>query len=245
MSASFSPASTGPAPLAVLPPLPPRGGRADVMAPAQRNAMVAGIVALHVAAVWGLLQIREVREAVAEAAPMFVSLIAPPELPKPEVIAPPPPVPVPQVQKRSLPQVIAAAPSPTPSTFMVPEKPPEIVEPPPPVLAAVVVAAPPAPPPPVAPKIIPASAVQYLEPIAPEYPRLAQKANETGTAMVAVYVDGAGLPKTVQLSRSSGHPRLDEAALAAIRKARFKPWIENGQATAGWAFVPVKFELEK
>ena len=40
-------------------------------------------------------------------------------------------------------------------------------------------------------------------------------------------------------------PVLDEAAVAAVKKARFKPYTENGQATAGWALIPIDFELEK
>ena len=48
-----------------------------------------------------------------------------------------------------------------------------------------------------------------------------------------------------QVDRSSGHPRLDEAVLAAVRQARFKPYTENGQAVSGWALVPLEFELEQ
>jgi protein TonB len=226
------------------PPLPRRGERHDGLTPTQRQAMVAAIVAAHVAGIWGLLQIREVREAVADVAPMFVSLIAP-EPPKP---LPPPPPPVQQpVPKRPPPVVIAAAPTPTPkpAPFVVPPPPPEVPVPTerPPV--AVVAAPAPLPPPP-APKVIPASAVQYLgDPPVPEYPRLSIRAGETGRVMLRIYIDEAGLPRTVQVERSSGHPRLDEAGAAAMKKARFKPYTENGQAVAGWAFVPLDFALEK
>jgi len=103
--------------------------------------------------------------------------------------------------------------------------------------------APPAPPPP--PKIIPASAVQYLEPPAPEYPRLSKRNGESGRVMVRVFIDIAGMPRNVQISTSSGVARLDDAALAAVQKARFKPYTENGQPTAGWTYVPINFELEK
>ena len=60
------------------PPLLRRGERHDGLTPTQRHAVVAAMLAAHVAAFWGLLQIREVRKAVADVAPMFVSLIAPP-----------------------------------------------------------------------------------------------------------------------------------------------------------------------
>ena len=109
-----------------------------------------------------------------------------------------------------------------------------------------VVPAPPAPPAPPPPKIIPASAVQYLgEPPVPEYPRLSIRAGETGRVMLRIYIDEAGLPRSVQVEKSSGHVRLDEAGAAAMKKARFKPYTENGQPVAGWAFVPLDFALEK
>ena len=61
----------------------PTGAAYDRLTPLQRRALVGAIVAAHGAASGALLQVREVREAVAEAAPMFVSLIAPPTPPKP------------------------------------------------------------------------------------------------------------------------------------------------------------------
>jgi protein TonB len=87
--------------------------------------------------------------------------------------------------------------------------------------------------------------VQYLELPAPEYPRLAKRNAESGRVMVRVYIDVAGMPRNVQVSTSSGFARLDEAAVSAVQKARFKPYTENGQPTAGWTYVPINFELEK
>lgn len=206
--------------------------------------MVAAILAAHVALIYGLLQVREVRDAAREVAPMFVDLIAPPA--PPAAPAPPPPTPQP-IQKKPPPQakVIAAAPSPAPAAFVVPIPPPPEPAPAPPA-PEVVVQAPPAPPaPPPAPKLIPASAVQYLEPPAPEYPRLSKRNGESGRVTLRVYIDTAGLPHNVQVSASSGHARLDDAAIAAVQKARFRPYTENGQPTAGWTLVPINFELEK
>ena len=225
-----------------LPPLPRRGERADGLSPAQRRAMVAAILAAHVAVVYGLLQVRELREAAHDVAPMFVDLIAPPAPPAPPV--PPPPAPQP-IQKKPPPApVIAAAPSAEPAVFVVPAPPPaEPVQAP---AAPVAIQVPPTPPAPApAPKIIPASAVQYLEPPAPEYPRLSKRNAESGRVMVRVFIDTAGLPRNVQVSSSSGFVRLDDAAVAAVQKARFKPYTENGQPTAAWTNVPINFELEK
>ena len=44
--------------------------------------------------------------------------------------------------------------------------------------------------------------------------------------------------------RSSGFARLDEAAIAAVLKARFRPYSDNGQPLAGWALVPLSFDLQ-
>jgi protein TonB len=144
--------------------------------------------------------------------------------------------------------VIAAAPSPAPAPLVV-ATPLQIeapVEPPaPPAVAAPVAPAPlPAAPPP-APRQIPASAVQYLEPLPLEYPRLSKRLGETGRVMVRVFIDEGGRAREPQVSRTSGHARLDEAAVAAVGKARFKPYTENGQAVAGWALIPIDFELER
>jgi protein TonB len=207
------------------------GRRALAAAAARRQQRCAD------AGAWGLMQIGAVREAVLEAAPMFVDLIAPPAPHAPPVPPPPKPQPIPKVP------VIAAAPSPAPSPFTVPAPPPEpvVVAPAPPVVAAV--PAPPAPPPP--PKVLPASAVQYLDTPAPEYPRLSRRNLEAGRVMVRVFIDEAGLPRQAQVGKSSGFERLDAAALAAVLKFRFRPPTENGQPVSGWTNVPIDFGLEK
>lgn len=200
-------------------------------------------MALHGAAAWGLLQVDAVRSAVAEAAPLFVELIAPPA---PER-APEPPAPLRPVTKMARPPapVIAAAPSPAAAPFVAPAPaPPAAPEP----LAVTAVAAPvplAAPSPPPAPRELPAAAIQYLEPPAPVYPRASRRLGEAGLVLVRVFVDAEGLPRQLQVMQSSGFARLDEAALEGVRRARFKPPIEDGQPTAGWARIPIPFELEK
>ncbi|MBS0443976.1 MAG: energy transducer TonB, partial [Proteobacteria bacterium] len=83
----------------------------DELAPAQRHAAVVAILALHAAAGWGLLQVDAVRSAVAEAAPLFVDLIAPPAPEKPAEPPPPPPRPLTKTAPPPAP-LIAAAPAP-------------------------------------------------------------------------------------------------------------------------------------
>jgi protein TonB len=232
------------------------GGAGDEITPQQRRWMVAGILGLHVAGLWGLLQINAVREAVLQAAPMFVSVIAAPTHPAPSAPSAPP-APSARPLPRQPPSVATPLPTPTPITavpaspapdaFTVPVAPPApvpipvVAAPPAPMVSA---PAPPAPPP--APKVIPASAVQFAEAPTVVYPRQSRRNGEAGRVLVRAYVDtNGGLPRTVQINKSSGFARLDEAALAAVQKARFKPYTEGGQPLEGWALVPIDFELEK
>ncbi len=234
-------------------PLLRREIRRDGLTRVQQRVMVIGVLGVHLAAVWGLLQVREVREAVLTAAPMFVDLIAPPAPAKPPA---PPPQPRPQpppplTPARALPKKaqppapsIVAAPSPAPAEFAAAPAPPEpaVVTPMP--TAAVTPASAPAPAtPPPPPKVIPASAVQYLEPPAPDYPRLSRRNSEAGKVLVRVYIDSNGQPHNVQEVASSGFARLDSAAAEAVQRARFRPYAENGEAIGVWTSIPINFEL--
>lgn len=238
MSSNLVTATSQPASIAVARRL---SYAADGLSKTQYRGVVAAISLAHVGAIWAVLQVPAVREAVIEAAPIFVDLLAPPAPPAP----PPPPAPpvVQPVTKMPLPTLVTAPPAATPAPFEAPPAP----EPPAPApVTPVAVEAPPAPPaPPPPPKIIPASEVQYLVRPAPEYSRLSIRMGETGQVLVSVYVDEAGLPRMVQVVQSSGHLRLDESAVAAVKKARFKPYTQNGVPTAGWARIPIPFELEK
>jgi protein TonB len=202
---------------------------------------VAGVLAAHLAIGWALLQVDAVRQAVAEAVPLMVNILPAP--PPPAQPPPPPPPPQRVVPPPRPAPVIAAEPTPArePAAF---EAPPPPAEPPPPV--AVVEAPPPAPAappaPPAEPKIVPATAVQYLQRPAPAYPAFSKRRGEAGQVVLLVLVDLAGLPQQVQIQKSSGYPRLDQAAVAAMRQARFVPYTENGQPQAVWVPAPILFE---
>ncbi len=225
----------------------------DELSPAQRRATVAGILALHAVAGWGLLQVQAVRDAVRDVAPVFVSMVAPQAAPVPPPVAPPPPPPPrPQpVRVQPLPLLAATTPSPAPAPFVVPPPPPEPAPPlaapaptpPAPVAVAAAPAAAPVPPP---PKLIPASAVHYLEPPSLVYPPLSIRNREQGRVVVRAFIGTAGgAPRSVQVESSSRFARLDDAAVAAVQKARFQPYTENGQPVEGWVLIPFNLELEK
>jgi protein TonB len=214
-------------------PLPLVTDRAD-LPPAARRALVAGVLGAHLALAWGLLQVPVVRDTASQVAPLMVDLIAPP------APAAPPPA-APKIVKPP-PTLVTSAPTPAPAppAFIAPAPP---VEPAPPAVEAP--AAPPFPPAPAPPsRSIPATAVQYLDPPAPAYPAMSRRLGESGQVLVRVEIDPHGRASQVRLLRSSGHSRLDESALAAVRAARFKPYTENGVPFAVWTTVPIVFELE-
>jgi periplasmic protein TonB len=234
---------------AVLSPLPrsaahPSGGE---LSPALRRQVVAGILALHGLGLWGLLQLNAVRDAVQQAGPIFVSLIAPatPDpAPRPTQAAAKPRPLAPRSQPVPTVPVLAAEPQATPApsapAAAALPAPSDIADTPAPATAAEAVAQAPAP------RQIPDSAVQFLQLPAVVYPRASQRLGEHGLVIVRALVgSNGGAPHTVQIERSSGHPRLDHAALAAVLHARFKPYAESGRPVEGWALVPIRFELEK
>lgn len=246
---------TGPAAASGLPPLPLPAS--DGLGAAPRRLVVVGIVAAHLLALWGLLQVRAVREAAVQTVPILVSLLPTPVAPAPP--APPPPLPEvkPEPKRRVRPKpaprppVLASPVRPAPEAVAVAPAPEPPAPPAPPVVPATsaVVAEPaPAPTPaaPPAPKQFPDDAVRYLQAPQVVYPPLSLRRRETGLVVVRADVGTeGGAPRRVQVQTSSGHTRLDQAALAAVQGARFRPYLERGQPVEGWALIPIRFELEK
>src|SRR5207237_10735251 len=94
---------------------------------------------------------------------------------------------------------------------------------------------------PVQPKTI--SGVEYLQAPQPEYPPLARRMGEEGKVMLRVLVNDKGRAERIEIQKSSGSQRLDEAARLAASAALFKPYIEDGKAVAVYAIVPIAFQL--
>ncbi len=206
----------------------------------QRRVAIATMLLAHGVAIVGLMHAGRLREAVVDAKPIFLAVVdAPTPTAPPRPLPPPPSVkmtPPPSLDVPLLALEQAASPSPTMAQVLPPAPPPA------PVAST---EATPAPAPSLAPRTIPPSAVQYLVPPAPVYSRVSARMRESGKALVRVYIDEAGLPRNVQIATSTGFARLDDAAVAAVRNCRFKPYNENGAAVAGWAAIPIEFELPK
>jgi protein TonB len=79
----------------------------------------------------------------------------------------------------------------------------------------------------------------------PDYPLPCKRRREEGTVLLNVLVQADGLPAAISLSRSSGHPLLDRAALDAVRRWTFEPGRAAGAPVSSLVVVPVRFSLEQ
>lgn len=203
------------------------------------GSALALILALHAGALWGLMQIQSVRDAVEEAVPIMVGLVTlpPKEEPKPQVEPPPPPKPRAVKPKPEPPRIAAVTDVPAEITAPMPEPEPVIVEEPPP---------PPPPPPSAAapaPIIPPNFVAAYLDNPAPAYPASAKRLGETGRVLLRVVVDENGRPESVNVATSSGFERLDRAAVDVVRRWKFVPARQGDRAVKAAVLVPIDFEL--
>ena len=167
-----------------------------------------------------------------------------PPAPKPPVVKPPaprPPVPIAQPPEPPAPVLTAETSAPATRHEVAPLPPP-----PPPARPA-----PPAPltipapePAPVAVVAPPRFDADYLDNPKPRYPALSRKLGEQGRVMLHVRVGADGLPLEVRVDAGSGFPRLDNAALEAVRRWKFSPARLGEQAVAGSVRVPIDFTLK-
>jgi TonB family protein len=73
------------------------------------------------------------------------------------------------------------------------------------------------------------------------YPPLLRDAGIGGVPVVWFFVDIDGLVKKAQLSKSSGHASLDEAAIRVASVLRFSPAMKDGEKVATWVELPIAF----
>ena len=149
-------------------------------------------------------------------------VIPPPVIPPPDKKLEPKPAPSKRVQKRPTPSIPAPTGQASPNEGQPQQTAPRI---------------------PAAPRTVSVSQLGYLVPPNPVYPTRSRRSGEQGTVTVRVLVDIAGRPSQVSLQGTSGHSALDEAALAAVRAAQFRPYAESGVPQAVWVLVPINFRL--
>jgi protein TonB len=56
-----------------------------------------------------------------------------------------------------------------------------------------------------------------------------------------VLINELGRAARIEVERSSGYARLDAAARAAVERALFKPYIEDGAPRMALAMIPIEF----
>ncbi|MBY0573211.1 MAG: energy transducer TonB [Undibacterium sp.] len=112
-------------------------------------------------------------------------------------------------------------------------------------VAVAVAPAPPAPPTPVAPEPItePRGFAGYKNNPAPAYPTVAQRRGLEGTVILRVKVLSTGLPDDIQVTKSSGHSVLDEAAIKAVLAWTFDPAKRGKTSIDGVVSVPIIFKI--
>ncbi|WP_240825970.1 energy transducer TonB [Desulfovibrio sp. UIB00] len=79
--------------------------------------------------------------------------------------------------------------------------------------------------------------------VKPSYPALSRRMGEEGRVVLNVLVKADGTAGAVSVKRSSGFPRLDDAASNAVRVWRFEPYKIGGLAADHEYSVVVDFSL--
>jgi protein TonB len=187
-----------------------------------------------------------------EAPPVLVEFMQTQPTPKTnkQPVAKPIPVPL-------RPQPVAA-PAPTPQPQPSPSKvstPTEVAQAAPvaPVSAptAPIPPAPPAPAPTPAPVVIAPSKTDVSIPASysasnqkPIYPNMSTRLGEQGTVVLRVLVKADGSAGEVEVKSSSSYPRLDQAAVEAVKTWRFNSAKIDGKAIDEWYQVPIPFKLQ-
>jgi len=216
-----------------------------------RPAVVSLVVLMHVGGLWAL-QNGLLRRAVEIIVPVQV-LADFIDLPQPQVEpVPPPPQPRPEPPRPRpvTPRAPVPAPQPTPQPVAeaAPQAPIEVAAPfapdPPPVPATTASSAAPSEAPPAPPVIVlPTSSAAYLNNPPPTYPPVSVRLNEQGTVHLRAYIGTDGKASRVTVVRSSGFPRLDQAAVESVHRWGFVPGTRNGNPEPMWVEMPVLFRL--
>jgi len=95
------------------------------------------------------------------------------------------------------------------------------------------------------PAVIEAKSLSVTRRVEPVYPPASRRLDEHGAVRLRVLVDERGRPREVQIAKSSGFERLDQAAVAAVRRWQFSPAMQESRAVTAWTQVNVVFQLNR
>ena len=104
-----------------------------------------------------------------------------------------------------------------------------------------------APPPPSGPqfKFIPYDdPPRPITPIRPVYPDIAQEAGIEGQVLVQCFIDEKGKVKETIVVKGIPNTGLNESAVEALRKTRFRPAKQRERPVGVWITIPINFKLQ-
>jgi protein TonB len=78
----------------------------------------------------------------------------------------------------------------------------------------------------------------------PDYPSASRRLEEEGTVSLKFLIGADGRVLQAEIEKTSGFPRLDEAARNALSKCQFRPGTIDGKAEQSWASIKYTWRLE-
>lgn len=78
--------------------------------------------------------------------------------------------------------------------------------------------------------------------VKPTYPEIAAASGVEADVILLVYIDENGDVTHVVVQGSSGFPAMDDEAVKAAKKCKFKPALQNGHPVAVWYSVVMEFK---
>jgi protein TonB len=188
--------------------------------PSRRLAGIAFVALLHVVFIYALVSGLGKTAVQVLRAPLQAQIIqevkpppeAPPPPPPPVITPPPPYIPPPLIQ---------VAPPPTP------------------VIAQVTTAKPPAPTPVARPAPTRSAGLDPNQSCAaPEYPEDAEDMGQTGTSVLQFLIGPDGAVEQARVASSSGHAELDQTAMQALGRCKFKPALgADSKPVEAWTSI--------
>ena len=209
----------------------------------KRLVGLAGVVALHAAAIYALANGLGHCAVEFLKAPLETKIVA-------ELIKPPPPPP--KVEQPPPPPKVV---KPPPPAYVPPPKVRPQAPPPPTAITATTDVAPTAPTPPAA--IVAATPEPVREVVKvppaldqnrpckpPQYPPASRRAEESGAVVLKFLIESDGSVMESVVDGTSGFERLDEAARTALAACRFKPGTVDGRPERSWARIRYVWKLQ-
>ncbi len=77
-----------------------------------------------------------------------------------------------------------------------------------------------------------------------QYPELAKEAGVEGTVVVRAFINEEGEVEQVIVEKGVPKTGLDEAAIEAVKKTKWKPAQQRDRAVGVWYSIPIRFQLK-